>query len=128
MANRTVLQPDWPWIKKFGFAPGIRTGDTIYTCGVIAFDRDGNVVGDGDCYAQTVQTFANIRELLATEGATMEDVVKITAFLPDMSRYKEYAKARKTYRAVLKDVLAAHYPNGGDDVDEQCREVLRLLG
>ena len=87
MANRTVLQPDWPWIKKFGFAPGIRTGDTIYTCGVIAFDRDGNVVGDGDCYAQTVQTFANIRELLATEGATMEDVVKITAFLPDMSRY-----------------------------------------
>jgi enamine deaminase RidA (YjgF/YER057c/UK114 family) len=35
--------------------------------------------------AQARQIFVNIQAVLAEAGATMEDVVKITAFLTDMS-------------------------------------------
>ena len=88
------LEPGWEWIRKLGFAPGIRVGDTIHTCGMIAFGPDGNLVGEGDCYAQTMQVYRNIAAVLALEGATMADVVKTTSWLPDMSLYQDYARAR----------------------------------
>ena len=64
----------------------------MYTCGMIAFGPDGNLVGEGDYYAQTMQVYRNIAAVLALEGATMADVVKTTAWLPDMSLYRDYAR------------------------------------
>ena len=92
--QQTRLEPDWEWIKKLGFAPAIRTGDTIHTCGMIAYGPDGKLVGEGDCYAQSIQVYQNIRDVLALAGATMADIVKTTTYLPDMSVYKEFARAR----------------------------------
>lgn len=92
--NQIRMEPDWEWIKKLGFAPAIRTGDTIHTCGMIAYGPDGALVGQGDCYAQSMQVYHNIRDVLALEGATMRDIVKTTTYLPDMSHYKAYARAR----------------------------------
>ena len=53
------------------------------------------MVGGSDVYAQTTQVFRNIREALESAGATMEDVVKITTFLTDMSGYAEFGRARR---------------------------------
>jgi reactive intermediate/imine deaminase len=69
-------------------------GNTVYVSGQVAFDPQGNLVGGDDMGAQARQIFVNIQAVLAEAGATMEDVVKITAFLTDMSRYAEYAAAR----------------------------------
>jgi enamine deaminase RidA (YjgF/YER057c/UK114 family) len=91
---RRQIVPDWPSAKRVRIAQAVRAGDFIYTSGQVAYDRDGNVVGKGDMKAQARQTFANIRDLLALEGATMDDVVKITAFVVDMSRYAAYSEAR----------------------------------
>ena len=87
------LDPGWDWIKKYGFAPGIRTGATIYTCGMIGFGPDGQLA-ENDCYAQAKQVYQNIADVLALEGATMADVMKTTTWLRDMSCYQEYARAR----------------------------------
>ena len=94
MGKHTVLEPSWPWIEKFGFAAGILSGNIIHTCGLVAFDPDGRVVGDGDIVEQTRQVFANIKTVLALGGATMDDVVKITTYLPDMSLYKGFSQVR----------------------------------
>ena len=37
----------------------------------------------------------NIEEALKSAGATMTDIVKITTYLVDLSRYAEYSAARK---------------------------------
>ena len=44
--------------------------------------------------AQADKTFANIAEVLALGGATLADVVKITAWLTDMDQYSGYNDAR----------------------------------
>ena len=88
------LEPDWDWIKRLGFAPAIRTGETIHTCGMIAYGPDGKLVGEGDCYSQSMQVYRNIRDVLGLAGASMTDIVKTTTYLPDMSVYKEFARAR----------------------------------
>jgi 2-iminobutanoate/2-iminopropanoate deaminase len=94
MAKRIEVNPKWPWAEKFGFHLGIRVGNTVYVSGSVAWDPDGNIVGRDDMLAQSRKAFANVREILAEAGATMDDVVKINAFLTDMDRYADYAAAR----------------------------------
>lgn len=94
MAKKIVLDPGWPRAKKSGFAMATQVGDTIYVAGQVAQDPDGKLVGQGDMAAQARQVFANIRDILAVAGATMDDVVKITAYVTDMGRYGDYNAVR----------------------------------
>ena len=58
------------------------------------FGPDGNLVGEGDCYAQAIRVYQNVAAVLALEGASMADIVKTTTWLPDMTLYQDYARAR----------------------------------
>ena len=51
-------------------SPGIQVGDTLYVSGQIAVDNAGNVVGEGDCEAQTRQVMANIRAVVKAVADT----------------------------------------------------------
>ena len=75
-------------------SPGIRVGDFLFVSGSIAQDQNGNLVGEGDCEAQSRQVMANIRTIVEAAGATMADVVKITCFLTNMDDYAGYSKVR----------------------------------
>ena len=88
------VDPGWAWAKRLNISAGVKIGDTVYLSGTVAFDSEGNVVGEGDVYAQAKQIFKNIEEALANAGATMADVVKITTFMTDMSGYGEFGRAR----------------------------------
>ncbi len=88
------IDPGWAWAKKLNISAGVKIGDTVYLSGTVAFDSAGNVVGEGDVYAQAKQVFKNIEAALASAGATMADVVKITTFMTDMSGYGEFGRAR----------------------------------
>ena len=57
-------------------------------------DSSGNLVGAGDCEAQSRQVMANLRAIIEATGATMQDVVKITCFLTDVNDYAAYSKVR----------------------------------
>jgi 2-iminobutanoate/2-iminopropanoate deaminase len=64
------------------YSPIVRAGDLLAVsgqCGVV----DGHIV-PGGVAAETAQTIANIEALLATEGATLADVIKTTVFLRHM--------------------------------------------
>ncbi len=89
------IDPGWAWTKKYGISPGVKVGDTVYLSGNSAFDNDGNIVGEGDVYAQSKKTFENIAEALASVGSSMRDIVKITTYLTDISSYPEFSKARR---------------------------------
>jgi enamine deaminase RidA (YjgF/YER057c/UK114 family) len=94
MAAATQIDPGWAWAKRFRISWGLRVGDTLYISGLAAFGADGQIVGRGDMKAQARQTFRNIREVVEAAGGQMEDVVKITAFVTDLSQYAGYAEAR----------------------------------
>ena len=73
---------------------GVQVDDTIWASGMVAFDPEGSIVGLGDMRIQADKVFANIAEVLALGGATLDDVVKITAWLTDMDQYSGYNDAR----------------------------------
>ncbi len=92
--KRELVDPGWAWTKKFNIPAGMKVGDTVYLSGNVAFDSDGNIVGENDVYAQSKQIFQNIEEALASAGASMDEVIKITTYVTDISRYGEFSKAR----------------------------------
>jgi 2-iminobutanoate/2-iminopropanoate deaminase len=94
MPGKIILDPGWPRVRTAGFAMGTQVGDTIYVAGQVAQDPDGNLVGPGDMIAQARQVFANIEAVLAVARASMKDVVKITTYVTDMSRYADYSAVR----------------------------------
>ena len=75
-------------------SPGIRVGDLLFISGNVGVDNSGNLVGPGDCEAQSRQVMANIRTIVEAAGGTMSNVVKITCFLTDIANYAAYSKVR----------------------------------
>ena len=92
--KRQRVDPGWTWTKKFNFWVGWKLGDTVQLSGLVAFNSEGIVIGKDDFYAQSIQTFENIEGALASVGAKMTDVVKITTYLTDMSGYADFSRAR----------------------------------
>lgn len=95
MAKRKSLRPaGWTWADNLSHDLGVQVDDTIWVSGMVAFDPEGSIVGLGDMRIQADTVFANIAEVLALGGATLDDVVKITAWLTDMDQYSGYNDAR----------------------------------
>lgn len=73
------------------YTPVVRAGDFIIVSGQGGL-LDGVKVGGG-LVAETEQTMKNLEALLASMGASMNDVVKTTCFLTDMEDYAAFNEA-----------------------------------
>lgn len=64
-----------------------KAGNTYYVSGQVGFKRGTTELVSDDLEEQTVRVMENIVEILATEGLTLNDVVKTTVYLNDISYY-----------------------------------------
>ena len=76
------------------YSLGVRTGNLVYTAGMVPVDSKRNVVGAGDIRAQTEQTLRNLSAVLERCGAGLSDVVKVTIWLRD---FNDYAGMNEVY-------------------------------
>lgn len=68
---------------------------TIYLSGLADNDpTDGHVLNPGDFEAQCRGTFARLRDVLATQGLDLGDIVKITAYVTQPEYVKRYTACR----------------------------------
>jgi 2-iminobutanoate/2-iminopropanoate deaminase len=65
----------------------------IFVSGELGRDASGSMVAGG-FEAEARQCFANIEYALKRAGATFKDVVRITAYVKDLTDYPVYAKVR----------------------------------
>ena len=90
---REAIFPN-PDNKPSGFSPATRVGNMIFVSGQVSADAQGNVVGEGDAGAQSVQCFKNVEAALQAAGATFDDVTKITTYVVNVDDYPAYAAER----------------------------------
>lgn len=93
--------------EVFPYSRAIRIGNIIEVSGTGSYDEDGNHVYAGDLYQQTKQIYSIIKKALAEAGAMFQDVVKITVFMTDISRWEEVAKAHKEYFEDIQPAVTA---------------------
>ncbi|MGE5273530.1 MAG: RidA family protein [Verrucomicrobiota bacterium] len=86
---RQALQPEGLAVPTPPYSPVVVSGDTVYTAGQIAHDSDGNLV-EGGIAEQARQTLENVRTCLEAAGCTMDDVVKVNAYLADLGDFPGY--------------------------------------
>src|SRR5512142_3344668 len=79
------------------YSQGIRAGDFIFVSGQGPLDPvTGKLVGE-TIEEQTTRVLENIKAILAAGGATMADVVKVSAHLSDVALFDRYNKVYSTY-------------------------------
>ena len=71
------------------YSQAVKAGNFMFISGQIPIDPStGNVI-DGDIKAQTKQCLKNLEAICQSAGLTLDNVVKTTVFLTDMSKFPE---------------------------------------
>ena len=88
--SKHVIQSERGAPPQGAYSQGWRAGDFVFVTGSGPIDPvTGKLVG-ADIEQQTEQTIDNISAILAAEGASLSDVVKVTVHLSDTSLFARY--------------------------------------
>ena len=85
------------------FHPAVRAGDFIFVSGQVAKDEHGNMIS-GTIEVETAGTIDSIRRILAEEGATLSDVVRVTTYLEDA---RDFGRYNRVFAEQFKDAVLA---------------------
>ncbi len=107
-------QPSKPAAPVGPYTPAVRAGDWLVCSGQVPL-RDGKLV-EGGIGEATKQCVANVRALLESHGARLDQVGKTTVFLTDMADYpamnEAYMEAFGAHRPARSAVAVAGLPLG----------------
>ncbi|MCK4836155.1 MAG: Rid family detoxifying hydrolase [Candidatus Aminicenantes bacterium] len=85
------------------YSQGIQAGNLIFLSMQLGIDPESKKLAEGGITAQTRQILSNLKEILRQAGATMEQVIKTTVFIKDMTNFK-------TVNEIYSRYFEAPYP------------------
>jgi 2-iminobutanoate/2-iminopropanoate deaminase len=94
---KTEIRTDRAPTPGGSYSQGIRAGRFVFTAGQVGIDPATGELAGVTISEQTAQALDNVAAVLGEAGATLADVVKVTAFLADMSQFAEYDAVYRTY-------------------------------
>lgn len=95
------------------YSQAVRTGNLIFTSGMIPIDPATNTLVEGGIEVQAKQAIGNLKALLEASGSSLSKVVKTVVFIKDMN---DFAKVNEVYATFFTDAYPAR----------SCVEVARL--
>ena len=97
MAKQSIHTRDAP--EAIGtYSQAIKVGETVFISGQIPLEPDTMNIVDEGIRAQTHRVFNNLTAVVRESGGNLDDVVKLTVFLTDLSHF-----------SVVNEVMAEHF-------------------
>lgn len=87
--KRTISTSEAP-AAVGAYSQATTNGDVIVTAGQLPLTPDGELLDDASVGQQTRQCLENVEAILASEGGSLEDVLKTTVFLDDIEDFEEF--------------------------------------
>lgn len=99
--TKTQVNP-WTWQDRLGFSQAWKIeggGTLIFVSGQVSMSPDGQMVGaePADFEAQARQVLENLRTVLERSGASLDDIVKLTVYLTDVSKIRDWGRIKAEY-------------------------------
>jgi reactive intermediate/imine deaminase len=79
------------------YSQAVRVGNTIWVSGQIPLDPATGQMVTGDIEAQIRRVFDNMKAIVLAAGASLDQVVKATVFLTDLSNFALVNKVMAEY-------------------------------
>ncbi len=82
------------------YSAAIVSDGLVFVSGQAALDPETHALLGGDIVAQTIGTIHNIERVLAAAGCTLDDIVKVNAYLADIGDFDLFSQ---TYSRLLAE-------------------------
>ncbi len=79
------------------YSQAVIAGDLVFVSGQVPIDPATGRVIEGDFEAQVRRVMENLKAVLEAAGLTLDDVVKVTAYLKDASRFQDFNRVYSEY-------------------------------
>ena len=101
--SKTVIHTDQAPAAIGAYSQAIRTGNTVYLSGQIPLVPETMQLVSENFEEQVHQVFKNLRAVCEAAGGSLNDSVKLNAYLTDLSHFA-------TFNAVMEQYFATPYP------------------
>ena len=103
MQKKIVATPKAP--AAIGpYSQAIRIGDFLYTSGQISLDPETMKMITGDIEVETEKVLKNIEAILKADGLELNNIIKTTVYLTDLS---EFTRMNKVYEKFFSETKPA---------------------
>ena len=123
----TFLNPGTVLPTGLPFSEAVRVDDTLYLSGMVGVTPGTTKLVAGGLEAESRRTMDNIGMTLEAHGASMDDVVKCTVMLADISEWRTFNQVYKTYfkgRYPARSALGANGLALGARIEVECLAVM----
>jgi 2-iminobutanoate/2-iminopropanoate deaminase len=88
--NKTVISTPLAPAAAGQYSQAIRAGNLLFASGQIPIDpASGQIIDDKSIAAQTRRVLQNLQAVVSAAGGSMENIVKTTVYLKNMSEFAE---------------------------------------
>ena len=121
VANPDFINPDTEAARQAPYSQAVKVNDMLILSGQLGIGENGLV--EGGIVPETHQIMRNIEKILAGQGARLEDVVKCTVMVDEISEWGKFNEIYVTYFPGSKPARSAFGADGlalGAAVELEC--------